>query len=142
MSTNVSVAYERLTHLEIEEARCYLERARENVLAATEGLSETQWNYRPAFGGWSVAGLVEHIVIIQDLILGTFAQALANAPETPGIDAEPIAAIIKDKFPDRSRRFPAPESVHPTGRWTASESLSRLSANTQRLIERLESTPG
>lgn len=142
MSTNVSVAYERLTQLEIEDARGYLECARDNVLAATEGLTEAQWNYRPASGGWSAAGLVEHIVIIQDLILGPFAQALAAAPESPGIDAEPIDAIIKQRFPDRSQKFPAPESVHPTGRWTASESLKRLSANTQRLIERLESTPG
>ena len=142
MSANVGVAYERLTQLEIEDARGYLECARDNVLVATEGLSEAQWNYRPASGGWSVAGLVEHMVVVQDLILGPLAQALANSPETPGIDAQPIDAIIKEQVPNRSRKFPAPESVHPTGRWTASESLSRLCANTQRLIERLESTPG
>jgi len=142
MSTNVGVAYERLTQLEIEDARCYLECARDNVLGATEGLSETQWNYRPASGGWPVAGLVEHMVVIQELVLGPFAQALADSPETPGVDALAIDAIIKQRFPDRSQKFPAPEFVHPTGRWTASESLSRLSANTQRLIERLESTPG
>src|ERR1700692_4731176 len=114
MATNVSVAYERLTPVEIEDARGYLECARDNVLAATQGISETQWNYRPATSGWPVAGLVEHMVVIQDLVLGPFAQALANAPETPGIDAQPIDAIIRQKFPDRSQKFPAPEFVHPT----------------------------
>ncbi len=141
-TTNVSATCEGLTAYEIEEARQYLEEARDGALPATDGLSEAQWNYRPTSGGWLVAGIVEHMVVIQELILGPIAEALANSPEASAREPETIDAIIKTKIPDRSRKFPAPESVHPTSRWTPSGSLSRLSANTQRLIKRLEDTPG
>ncbi len=142
LTTNVSAMCGELTAYEVEEARRYLEEARDGVFLATNGLSEAQWNYRPASGGWPVAGIVEHMVVIQDLILGPIAEALANSPEASGAGPETIDAIIKTKIPDRSRKFQAPESVHPTGRWSSCESLKRLSANTQRLIERLESAPG
>ncbi len=142
MATNVSATYQELAPAEVEEARRLLEQACEAVFSATEGLSEAQWNYRPASGGWSAAGLVEHMVIIQDFVLGPISQALANSPEDSSSQAETIDAIVKTKIPDRSRKFPAPESVHPRGRWTPAESLNRLRANTLRFIERLESTPG
>ncbi len=141
-TTNVSATCEGLTAHEVEEARRYLEEARHRALLTTEGLSEAQWNYRPGSGGWSVAGIVEHMAVIQDFILGPIAEALANSPEASAAEPETIDAIIKAKIPDRSRKFQAPESVQPTGRWTPSESLNRLSANTQRLIERMECTSG
>ena len=142
MTTNVCAANEELTTSEIDEARRYLDQARENVLSATEGLSDAQWNYRPASGGWSIAEIVEHMGIIQERILGPFSQALAESPESNSADSEIIDTIINTKFADRSRKFNAPEFVRPTGQWTPAESLNRLSRNTARLIERLESTPG
>jgi hypothetical protein len=141
VTTNVTATYEGPAASEVEQARRYLEEARDRTFLATDGLSEAQWNYRPASGGWPVAGIVEHMVLIQDFILGPIAQALASSPELSSAEPETIDAIIKTKIPDRSRKFQAPESVHPAGRWTPSESLNRLSANTLRLIERLESTP-
>jgi hypothetical protein len=131
-----------LSAAEIEEGRAHLERARDRVLAATAGLSEAQWGYGAAAGGWPIAGILEHIVIVQEVVLGPIAQALANAPEAPGADAAAIDEIVLTKLPDRSRKFPAPEIVRPTGRWTPAESLERLRANTERLMARLETTPG
>jgi len=142
MTTTVSEERQKLTQAEIDEAREYLERTRDSAIAATEGLSQAQLTYRPASGGWSIAGLLEHMAIIQEVVLGRIAQALADAPESPSSDCEIIDGIIKSKIADRSRKFPAPEAVWPTGRPTASESAQRLSTNTQRLIERLESTWG
>jgi hypothetical protein len=133
---------EELNAAEIAEARTALEAARDRVLAATAGLSEAQWNYAPASGGWSPASIVEHMVVIQELVLGPIAQGLAATPESSSGDADTIDAIIKTRVAERSGRFSAPERVQPAGRWPPAEALDRLSANTQRLIERLESTPG
>jgi hypothetical protein len=133
---------EKLGAAEIAAGRAALEAARDRMAAATEGLSEAQWNYRPTSGGWSPAGIVEHSVLVQELVLGPIAQALDAAPETPGEEAGLIDSIVKTKLVDRSRRFPSPEPTHPAGRWTPQETLARLGANTGRFIERLEATPG
>ncbi|MBV9780118.1 MAG: DinB family protein [Acidobacteriaceae bacterium] len=140
--TSVSAINQELAPAEIDEARQHLEEACERVFVSTEGLSEAAWNYGPASGGWSVAGIVEHMVVIQDLILGPIGEGLAKAPESHSSESHIIDSVVKVTVPDRSRKFLAPESVHPRGRWRPTESLNRLRANTQRLIDRLESTPG
>ena len=143
MTTTANATYEELAPSRLEDCRRYLEEARDGAFSATAGLSEAQWNYRPASGGWSIAGIVEHMVVIQNFILGPIAQSLADAPPPSSYEeVEKIDGIVKKRVPDRSRKFSAPESVHPTGRWTPSESLELLSANTVKLIDRLESTPG
>ncbi len=141
MTTTLTAVQEELTESEIEEARSYLETTRDGVVKATEGLSAAQWNYRPRSGGWSVAENLEHMVILQERILGPFSEMLAQSPESPSEEAQIIDGIIKAKFADRSEKFNAPEFVYPTGQWTPAEALEKLSANTKRLIERLESTP-
>jgi DinB superfamily len=142
MTPKMNVETEQPSAAEIGEARAALEGARGRVFAATEGFSEVQWNYRPASGGWSAAGIVEHMVVVQELVLGPIAQALAVSPETGSADSSAIDTIVKTKVADRSRKFPGPEPLQPTGRWTPAEALQRLSANTGRLIDSLESTPG
>jgi hypothetical protein len=141
MATQISTIHEELTALEIQEARRYLEQARDNVFAATIGLSQKQWAYRPTSGGWSIAEVVEHTVAVQERVLGPVSQALAESPESVGTDSQTIEEIIRTKFVDRSHKFKAPEFIQPTGQWTRSEALQRLATNTARLIERLESTP-
>ena len=133
---------EKLSAAEIAEGRAAAEAARDRMIAATDGLSEAQWNYRPASGGWSPAGIIEHSVVVQELVLGPIAQALDAAPEATDEEAEAIDSIVKTKVADRSRKFPSPAPTHPAGRWTPEEILARLGANTQRFVERLEATPG
>lgn len=131
-----------LSAAEIIEGRAHLQRARDRVVSATAALSEEQWGYRPAEGAWSAAEIVEHMVIVQELVLGPIAHALAGTPETVGLDTATIDEMVKTKLGDRSRRFPAPEMARPTGRWTPAESLEHLTANTARLMDRLETAPG
>jgi hypothetical protein len=133
---------EELKAVEIAEARTALEAARDRVFAATAGWSEAQWNYRPASGGWSPADIIEHMVVIQELVLGPIAQGLAATPESSCEDVETIDEIIKTRVAERTSKFTAPDRVQPTGRWTAAEALDRLVANTRRLTERLETTQG
>jgi DinB superfamily len=135
--TNATVLSRGLTPLEIDETRGLLERARQNVFSAAGGLSEAQANYAPALGGWSIAGILEHIAIVDALILARLADASADG-EQEVIDAQTIDEIVKTQFPDRTRKFSAPEIVHPKGQWKAEESLERISGSTARLIERLK----
>src|SRR5437763_15585545 len=49
----------------------YLESTKKNVLEATKGLSEAQWNFKPAPDRWSVAQVMEHIAAAEDFLRET-----------------------------------------------------------------------
>lgn len=124
-------------------ARQYLQHTRDGVVAATGGLSEAQWKFKPAPESWSIAEILEHMVLTQELILGPVCAQLANAPPAPADhDAKQVDALIVSAFPDRTSKFKGPEILTPAGRLTPSEAIERLSANCVRLSEYLESTPG
>jgi len=70
----------KLTSSELEQGRLYLHQTRNYVIGATRGLSEAQWKFKPASDRWSVAEIVEHIVLAQELALGPIREQLARAP--------------------------------------------------------------
>ncbi len=141
MTANVPAVENALTASEVETARCYVQQTGTAVRQAVEGLSEAQWQFRPAPESWSIAENVEHMVVVQEVVLGPILQALAAAPVMVAGDPRPVDALVLAQFPVRTRRFQAPATARPAGRWSPAESLERLAANCTRLIEYLESTP-
>jgi len=133
---------QQLSPAELAEARAALEAARDRVYSATANLSATQWNYPPAPERWSIAQIVEHMVTVQELVLGPIAHALSGTPETDSTDTAAIDEIVKTQVAVRTGRFNAPPAIQPTGKWTPRESLDRLAANTERLVEAAGATPG
>jgi hypothetical protein len=141
-SATATAVNPELTPLEKEQARLYIQQARDGAIGATRGLSEAQWSFKPAPDRWSIAEILEHVVFVQERVLGPIWEQLAAAPPAPGgYDREQVDSIAMHRFPTRLTRFPAPEFALPNGRWTHSEALERLAANSAGLIERLESWP-
>src|SRR5262245_47593986 len=69
---------------EREKAFRYLEETRTGVADAVKGLSEAQWKFKPAPDRWSIAEVVEHLAVVEDLvkdILGKIGQAPAGAAD-------------------------------------------------------------
>lgn len=131
-----------LTASEVEQARLFIEQARNGAVGATKGLSEAQWKFKPATGGWSIAGIAEHMVVVQERILGPLMDKLATAPPAPADhDCAEVDSIVISQFPNRLSKFKGPESAQPTGRYTPSEAVERLLGNCVRLAECLESMP-
>ena len=127
---------------EIDQARDYLQRSRNRVLQVTEGLSEAQFRFKPAADRWSIAENLEHVVIVQERVLGPVREQLKQAPPlAPGTDSRQIETIVLERVPDRSMKAKAPAPIEPAGRWTLAETLERYSQNSERLVEFLESTP-
>ncbi|HLH39142.1 MAG TPA: DinB family protein [Bryobacteraceae bacterium] len=60
---------ERLTSEEILHARKYLEQTRSGMIGATAGLSEAQWRFKPSGGGWSIAEILD-VIIMQERVSG------------------------------------------------------------------------
>lgn len=73
----------KVTTSDLDRARTYLQQTQDMVVGATKGLSSAQWNFKPAADRWSIAEIVEHIVLAQELVLGPVREELAKAP-APG----------------------------------------------------------
>jgi len=135
-------ADQTLDPLELEQAHLYLQQTRDGVLGATKGLSEAQWNFKPAPDRWSIGEIVEHMVTVEERVLGPIRDQLATAPAAPAdYDYKLVDAIVINQFPNRLAKFQAPEFAHPSGRFAQSEAFDRLLKNYTRLTDYLESTP-
>ena len=144
MNSNASaaVADQTLTASELEQARLYFQQTRDGALGAVKGLSPEQWNFKPAADRWSIAEVLEHVVFVQERVLGPIWEQLATAPPPPAdYDYKQVDAIVIHQFPTRFAKFPSPEFAQPAGRWTPSEMVERLIVNYDRLAIVLESTP-
>ncbi len=106
------------TQADKDRAIKYLESTRQGVLDATAGLSEAQWNFKPAPDRWSVAEVTEHIAAAEDFLRGMITEKVMTAPPRPeGEDVKPIDDLVLTSIPDRSHKAQAPEPLKPTNRF-------------------------
>jgi hypothetical protein len=127
---------------ELKRGRLYLQQTRNYVIGATKGLSEAQWKFKPAPNRWSIAEIVEHMALTQDVVMGPIREQLAkSAAVTAERDYKQVDAMVVNQLPDRTAKFQAPEFLQPTGRWEPSVALDRVLKNYARIGEYLESTP-
>jgi hypothetical protein len=96
----------------------YLEKTRAEVLAATKGLSEAQWNFKPAPDRWSVAEVAEHIAAAEDFLRDMIQDKVMKAPaRTEAVDLHALDELVLQKVPDRSNKVQAPEPLRPANRF-------------------------
>lgn len=104
-----------------EKALALLESSKKGVLAATKGLSDAQWNFKPAPDRWSVAECAEHLAAAEDYIRGLVQEKVMIAPAAPDRDVVKVDSGILAAVPDRSNRVQAPEPLKPTNRFGSPE---------------------
>ena len=51
---------------DLEQGRQYIQQTRNYAAGAMIGLSDAQWEFKPSLGGWSIAEIVEHMVLVQE----------------------------------------------------------------------------
>ncbi len=101
-----------------ERALKHLQSTKQSILDATRGLSEAQWNFKPAPDRWSVAEVVEHIAAAEDMLFGLITEQVMKAPPRPeGEDVKAIDDLVLSKVPDRTNKAQAPEPLKPTNRY-------------------------
>ena len=108
------------------------------TLDAIKGLTDEQWNYKPAPEKWSVGEVAEHIWLAEGLLFGAMENAL-KAPVNPqweeltkGKD-ERVVSILTN----RSGKAQAPETIKPTGKTRAEimEGLQAVRAKTMKFAQ-------
>lgn len=114
-----AVLGQTLTQAEREFALQHLEETRRALVQATAGLSEEQWNFKPAPERWSVAEIVEHLALSEDVLRTLVVEKVLPGPalSEPRPNVKEIDAQVLAFLADRSRKFQAAEPVRPTGRF-------------------------
>jgi hypothetical protein len=133
----VSAYTQSLTQADRERAVKYLESTKQGVEDATKGLSEAQWNFKPAPDRWSVAEVTEHIAAAEDFLRGMVTEQVMKAPARPeGDDVKAIDEMILTKVPDRTDKVQAPEPLKPTNRYgSPQESLKHFEESRQQTLD-------
>jgi len=131
-----------LTPSEREKGINYLEQTRNDVIAATKGLSDAQMKFKPAPDRWSIAETLEHITLAEDYLFSNVTQNIMRAQAGPaGRDTAKVDALILSAVPDRSQKRHAPGPLVPSGRWTTAEMLAHFEQSRAKTISFLKSTP-
>ena len=107
-----------LTQGERDRALSELYVSRKQFLDSVAGLSEAQWNFKPAPAVWSIAECAEHIAVSEDMLLSSLPK-LMQSPAEPQKRAEVKGKdeLILKQTVDRSHKFQAPEILIPKHRW-------------------------
>ena len=109
-----------LSQAEKDSALQYLEATKKGVLEATKGLSDAQWNFKPAPDRWSVAEVMEHLAAAEDLLRGLTQEQVMKSAAVPAREAAEIRKAdeaVLATVPDRSHKLQAPEPLKPTNRF-------------------------
>jgi len=106
-------------HPRITELLAHLDRERAGLHAAVESVSPARREERQAPERWSVAEILEHLVLVERRLTYLVATAVAGA-RAKGLPAEtemtPVMWTVPVKvFLDRSRKITAAEAVLPRG---------------------------
>ena len=122
MAGATAVSAQEVTQAEKDRALQYLETTKKNALEATKGLSEAQWNFKPAPDRWSVAQVMEHIAAAEDFLLTLTKEKVLLAPAgEPGRDVKKADEGVLLMVPDRTNKVQAPEPLVPTNRFGSPE---------------------
>jgi hypothetical protein len=114
----ISAHTQSLTQADRDRAMKYLESTKQGVLDATKGLSDAQWNFKPAPDRWSVAEVTEHIAAAEGYLRGMITSKVMTAPARPeGDDVKAIDDFVLAAIPDRSHKAQAPDPLKPTNRY-------------------------
>jgi len=129
-----------ITTMEREQALRYLSETRAGVVEAVKGLSEGQFNFKPAPDRWSVAECLEHISIVEDTVLNGVRPRLEKAP-APAADRnfKQTDSLILTAVPDRSTKIKAPPRLEPTRTSTPAAILEHFLASRQETVNWLKS---
>lgn len=101
-------------------------------------LSDEQLNSLPEGEKWTIAQFVEHVATVEYGIVRICTKLLNKAKElgeTSDGSAKISAEFMQNFATGGSRKFEAPESVHPTGTRTIAESFAKMEENRQKLEE-------
>ena len=143
IASAASAKGQTLSQADLDRGLQYLETTKKNIVDATRGLTEAQWNFKPSVFKWSVAQVMEHIAASEDLLRQMAeGQIKQQAPPVPDRDLKKTDDRVLEVVPDRSRKFQAPEQLRPRNQFGSPEAaLKHFLESRAKTVELLKNTP-
>ena len=115
--------------------------SRDELLQTVEGVTPTQWAFRPDAETWSIGMIAEHLCLTEVSLLGRAKYALRNAPD-PDWEQKTGKKLefIERVMPSRKGRARAPDGLVPRGERTLPDSLDefkQLRAGTLQFVDQV-----
>jgi DinB superfamily len=128
-----------LTSPERTQLTRLLQESQAEFLDLIAGLTEAQWSYRPAGGGWSVGETAEHLVLAEGVLCAKMQEALASPPN-PQWQAETAhkTEFLERVLPVAQQKAQAPDPLRPRMQWTREETVARFQAARTRTLHFVE----
>ncbi|MCG9972401.1 DinB family protein [Christiangramia crocea] len=120
----------------------YLEETREGLEESVEGLSDAQMQFKPDAEGWSVAEIVEHIIIVEGGLRSMLEAKFAEDP-TPELKAEVKMTDeqILGFITDRSQKVKTQSQFEPSAKYaTSEEALEAFNDQREDIVDFLKDT--
>lgn len=133
-----------MLHPRLAEIQGELDRTRESLLAVLAHTPADAAAQRPCADGWSIAEIVEHLLIVENGI-GRLLGRLSRQAETLGPETSTASIIPSlDRFAlrDVRRRIESPAAVAPTGNVTIDEAVTGLAESRRRIVELVHRVSG
>ena len=141
LSLTAAVLAQEPSAAEREKAARYLVETRKGVEDAVKNLNEAQWRYNQAADRWSVADIVEHLAVREDILKVVFAKLPDGPPPAADRNAARFDTELLAKVTDRSTKVEAPPNARPAARWTPEGALEHFVASRAKTAELLRTTP-
>jgi hypothetical protein len=130
-----------LTDLEREKALGLLNRSRQTLLDAVNGVTENQARWKPAPDRWSILEYAEHLAVSDDALVALIKRSLSTPaqPETEAQRRERETKIRETPIPRGANH--APEMLQPGGRFASlAEAVAAFLAARERSLEYARTT--
>jgi hypothetical protein len=106
-------------HSSLTEAFARLDRSRAGLRAAVDTVPTQLRDRPPGPDRWSVAGVLEHLALVEERFTAIVANKIAEA-RAGGLGSEegspaPLPPNVEAMLTDRTERRKAPEPLHPSG---------------------------
>jgi hypothetical protein len=138
MAIPVAVTSDAPTSAEIETARQYLEKTRDQICDCVQSLSEAQWTFKPSPDTWSVLDNVDHLGVVLTMARNLIDNAIDN-PAIADRNVAELDALCVSRIVDRSARFKAPAVIQPVGNLTPAEAFQQFRDKFVPLLDMLTS---
>lgn len=132
----VFAADARMTPEDRTKVLNWLEESRKEFLAATEGLTDEQWKWKPAPDRWSVGEVAEHVVLAEASQFANVKKAINSAPDpawevkTKG-KTERLVAVLAPRL----GKAQAAEAIVPKGGMTPAQVKDRFEKQRAEIVK-------
>jgi uncharacterized damage-inducible protein DinB len=117
-----------------------LESSRTRIIGMLESLTPEQWAFQPESGRWSANEVLEHVVVVENRVLGFISEKTKGEPD-PVKQSQAQDEMLAAALPDRTNKRQAPAVAHPSGQWPGAQALSEFENTRQRTIDFVSKCP-